>query len=349
VKQVGIFDETIALERLSKLGDNLEWLDEVMEWKIFRPLLDTYKPDLTKTEKGGRPPIGNLLMFKGIVLQHLYGISDDSLEFQINDRLTWKRFLGLGLADKAPDSKTFWEFKEILKNTGAYDDLFLLFNAKMEELNVITHKGSMVDASFVDAPRQRNTREENKAIKDGEMPEGWDSPENVNMLEQKDLDAAWSKKNDELHYGYKDHVLVDKDSKMIVDYRVSAANVHDSKYLLVLMNEMLNELWADSAYMSATTLAFFAEHYPEVKIHINEKGYKNNPLTDEQKLKNREKSSVRARIEHIFGHITNSMGGMFIRCIGIERAECAIALKNLVYNISRYATLVRLKRAPKMA
>lgn len=310
--------------------------------------MDEHKPDLTRTHKGGRPPLDNILKFKGVVLQYLYGISDDSLEFQINDRLTWKRFLGLGLADKAPDSKTFWEYKEILKNTGAYDDLFMLLNVKMEELDVITHKGSMVDASFVDVPRQRNTRKENEAIKNGEMPEGWDSPENVSMLEQKDLDAAWAKKNDELHYGYKDHVIVDKESKMIVDYRVSAANVHDSNYLLALVEDNVKELWADSAYMSAATLEFFTKHYPEVKIHINEKGYKNAPLTDEQKLDNREKSRIRARIEHVFGHISNAMGGMFIRCIGIERAECAIALKNLAYNISRYATLARLKLAPKM-
>lgn len=230
MKQIGIFDERIALERLSKLGDKLEWLNEVIDWEMFRTLLDTYKPDRTQTDKGGRPPLDNVFMFKGVVLQSLYGISDDSLEFQINDRLTWKRFLGLGLSDKSPDGKTFWEFKEILKTTGVYEDLFQLFNAKMEELNVITHKGSMIDASFVDVPRQRNSREENKAIKEGEIPEGWELPENANMLEQKDLDATWAKKNDELHYGYKDHVLVDKDSKMIVDYRISAANVHDSKY-----------------------------------------------------------------------------------------------------------------------
>jgi IS5 family transposase len=235
-----------------------------------------------------------------------------------------------------------------LTNSGVYDALFALFNAKMEELGVITHKGSIMDASFVDVPRQRNTRDENRIIKDGGMPEAWELPENANMLAQKDLDAEWAKKNNETHYGYKDHVLVDADSKMIVDWRVTGASVHDSRMMTALVGGKVRELWADSAYMSAEIREFFGENYPEIKLHINEKGYRNAPLTDGQKLDNREKSRIRARIEHVFGHITNSMGGMFIRCIGIIRAESRVVMKNLAYNLSRYATLRRLGRTPNM-
>jgi len=347
MKQIGIYDESKALERLSKLGDKLEWLDSVLTWNIFLPLLDKAKPDKTKTEKGGRPPLSNLMMFKVVILQELYNVANDQTEYQINDRLSWKRFLGLTLSDKAPDATSIWDFREILTNSGVYDALFELFNAEMEKIGVITHKGSIVDASFVDVPRQRNSREENKIIKEGGVPEAWE--EDLNKMAQKDLDAAWAKKNNELHYGYKDHVLVDVDSKMIVDWRVTAANLHDSRMLMALMGDKVHELWGDSAYLSEEFLALFAKHYPEVKLHICEKGYKNNPLTDEQKMNNREKSRIRVRVEHVFGHITNSMGGMFIRCIGVERAESAVVLKNLVYNISRYATLRRLKRAPEMA
>jgi IS5 family transposase len=350
MRQIGIFDETKALERLSKLGDRLEWLDKVIDWKIFRGLLDGAKPDKTQEGKGGRPPYDNVMMFKVVVLQELHNVANDQAEYQINDRLSWKRFLGLSLSDKAPDGTTIREFREMLTNSGIYDELFELFNANMESLGVITHKGNLVDASFVDVPRQRNTREENKIIKEGGVPEAWESEENADMLAQKDLDAEWAKKNDELHYGYKDHVLVDTDSKMIVDYRVTGASVHDSRMLLPLViNRSIQALWADSAYMSAELTAKLLELNPEIKLYINEKGYRNNPLTDEQKLNNRIKSRIRARIEHVFGHITNSMGGLFIRCIGADRAESAIALKNLAYNISRYATLRKLDRAPAMA
>ena len=163
------------------------------------------------------------------------------------------------------------------------------------------------------------------------------------------MDAAWAKKNNEVHYGYKDHVLCEAESKMVLDYRVTAANLHDSRMLTALMGDKIRELWADSAYMSKELLAWFAEYYPEIKLHICEKGHKNHPLSETQKLNNREKSRIRVRVEHVFGHMTNSMGGMFIRCIGIERAECAIALKNLAYNVSRYATLRKRKETPKMA
>jgi IS5 family transposase len=169
------------------------------------------------------------------------------------------------------------------------------------------------------------------------------------MLEQKDLDAAWAKKGNELHYGYKNHILCDADSKMVLEYRVTPANVHDSLMMTAIIEDYVRDLWADSAYLSARLLKWFAMYYPDIRLHIHEKATSTSPLTDKQKESNREKSRIRARVEHIFGHMTGSMGGMTIRCIGIERAECAIALKNLAYNLSRYATLRKLNRAPAMS
>ncbi len=159
MKQIGLYDETDALKRLSALGDKLEWLNSVMDWNIFVPLLEKAKPDKSQGGKGGRPPYPLLLMFKIIILQSLYNVADDQMEYQINDRLSWKRFLGLSLSDKAPDAKTIWLFRETLTNGMIYDQLFALFNAQLEGMGVITHKGSIQDASFVDVPRQRNTAE----------------------------------------------------------------------------------------------------------------------------------------------------------------------------------------------
>jgi IS5 family transposase len=349
MNQISLYDESKALERLSRQGDKLEWLNKVMDWRMFQPILNKAKPNRTSEEKGGRPPIPPMMMFKIVILQELYGVSNDDTEYQINDRLSWKRFLGLTMSDKSPDSTRIWLFREALTANKVYDDLFVLFNEKMEELGVITHKGSIVDASFVDVPRQRNTREENKTIKEGEIPEAWQAEDQTHMLSQKDTDARWAKKNNEVHYGYKDHVLCDAHSKMIVDFVVTSANVHDSQTLHTLADGYINELWADSAYLSEESMTWFAHNYPNIKLHFNEKGYKNHPLTDDQKAGNREKSRIRSRIEHIFGHMSGSMGGMFIRCIGITRGECAIGLKNLAYNISRYATMCRLEMAPCMA
>ena len=113
MKEKGLFDEEDRLRVLSKLGDSLEKLNEKINWEIFKPIL---KKALNKEAKGlgGRPAYDYILMFKIIILQRLYNISDDQTEYQINDRLSFMRFLGLELKDKVPDAKTIWLFKEKL-------------------------------------------------------------------------------------------------------------------------------------------------------------------------------------------------------------------------------------------
>lgn len=344
MKQIGIFDESKRLAKLSKLGDRLEWLNKVMDWRIFEEALERARPDKTQRGAGGRPPYSNLLMFKIIILQSLHNIADDQMEFLINDRLSWQRFLGIALGESVPDSKTIWLFRETLTNSGAYDELFEIFKKKLLHLGVITREGSIDDASFVDVPKQRNKREENEAIKAHETPKGWE--EQPSKLAQKDQDARWAKKGNEIHFGYKNHIKVDKTSKMITECRVTAANVNDVSMFFALMDEHDREVWADSGYASQALVELFQRVYPDLVLHINEKGERNRPLTEEQKANNREKSRVRARVEHVFGHMSVAMGGTGLRCIGSQRAESSIFLRNLAYNMSRYTTLRRLGRAP---
>jgi IS5 family transposase len=347
MNQIGFFDESKRLATLSKLGDRLEWLNKVMDWRIFEGTLERVRPDKTKRGVGGRPPFSNGLLFKVVILQALYNISDDQMEFQINDRLSWQRFLGLSLGEKVPDSTTIWLFRELLTTSGAYDELFELFNEKLLKIGVITREGSIEDATFVDVPKQRNKKEENQAIKAHETPEGWE--DEPHKLAQKDLDARWAKKGAETHFGYKNHVKIDKVSKMITKWRVTAANVNDIEMMLALLDEHDRELWADSGYTKAAYVELLKKHYPDLKLHINEKAEKGRPLTEEQKANNREKSRVRVRVEHVFGHMAMSMGGLTLRCIGIARAESHIVLRNLAYNLSRYSTLRRLDRAKALA
>ena len=231
-----------------------------------------------------------------------------------------------------PDAKTIWLFKDMLTKAGIIDQLFLQFNRMLEKKGIITHKGTIVDATFVDAPLQRNSRDENKKIKEGEVPEEWKSE--PHKMSQKDTDARWTKKGDEKHYGYKDHVKVDADSKLIVDYAVTPANVHDSKEFEDFFNEQDEAAYADSAYVGKK----LPKH---VRNEVCEKGYRNKPLTDEQKENNRRKSKIRCRTEHVFAFMTVSMRGLTVRSIGIERAAFNIGLTNLVYNLCRYSFLSR--------
>ena len=324
---MNIFAEDNRLTKLSRLGDQLEKLNRVINWGIFEGLL---RSAFTKEAKGagGRPPFNYVMMFKILILQRLYNISDDQAEFQINDRMSFMRFLGLGLGETVPDAKTVWHFRNELTNAGIIEELFALFTRELETQGIVTHKGTIVDATFVDAPKQRNTREENKRVKSGEVPEDW----NENKRRQKDTDARWTKKNNEVHFGYKDHVKVDAESKIITDYAVTSANVHDSQVFTELIDDTDVTVYADSAYVG--------QDVPEeVHAEICEKGYRNHPLTEEQKARNREKSKVRCRIDHVFVCMTGTIGGIPLRGIVKPRADFNIGLTNLVYNMCRYATL----------
>jgi transposase, IS5 family len=247
-KAIGFFDEDFRLEKLSKLGDPLARLSKGIDFELFRPvLLD--KLHVEPKDKGGRKPYDYVLMFKIVILQRYYNLSDDQSEYQICDRLSFMRFLKLTIADDVPDSKTIWHFRERLVDLELVDVLFDLFKTKLEELGLIVHEGKIVDASFVEVPKQRNSRDENKQIKDGETPAAW--KENENKLEQKDTDARWTKKNGVSFYGYKNHVKCEQTNKFITGYTVTDASVHDSQPTPGLLNkeDEGQPLYADSAYV----------------------------------------------------------------------------------------------------
>ena len=331
-QQRGFFDEQDRLEKLSQQGDPLEKLNALIDWEIFRPQL---KRCFKREAKGpgGRPPFDYVLMFKILILQRLYNLSDAQMQYQILDRLSFQRFLGLGLCATVPDEKTIWLFREVLSKQNTIEKLFARYKAHLENEGLIANSGSIIDASFVEVPRQRNSREENATIKEGEIPKAW--TEDPAKLRQKDTEARWTKKNKETHYGYKDHVKVDTDSKLIKAYEVTDASVHDSQVIEPLLDksDKDTDLHADSAYRSEQIEGTLGKRGVRSKIH--EKAHRNRPLTKAQMKSNRAKSRIRARVEHVFAHITNSMKGFLIRSIGMIRARGIIGLINLAYNIVR--------------
>lgn len=335
--QIGLWDESLRLEKLSKLGDSLEKLNQAIDWELFRPKLTNVFKKQAKGA-GGRPPYDYVMLFKALVLQRIYNLSDDQTEYQINDRMSFMRFLGLGLGDRVPDAKTIWLYRDTLTKANVIRELFDLFNAQLEDAGLITHTGTIVDATFVEAPRQHNHHDENNDIKQGKTPKEWKKPENIHKLRQKDSDARWTRKGREFHFGYKDHVKADADSKLITDYTVTPANVHDSQPMPAMIDESDKAVYADSAYWGSVV----ADALPEnVENHIHERGTKKQPLTEEQKASNRTKSKTRCRIEHIFGFMTNSMHGITVRSVGLARAEFNIGLTNLIYNLFRFEFLNR--------
>jgi IS5 family transposase len=335
-----LFDAQETYQKLSSIGNPLEMISSVVDFEIFRDLLESKLLNTNKKNNAGSKPFDVVTMLKIMILQRYYGLGDTQIEYQILDRLSFKKFLGLESGDKVPDEKTVWAFREKLTNNGLVEDLFSQFTKHLESKGLIMNEGKMVDASFTVAPCQRNTRDENKKIKEGNGDELWN--DRPNKKKHKDIDARWTKKNGETFFGYKNHAKVDTKSKFIDNYKVTDASVHDSQPLVDLLTEddSGQDFFADSAYTGEEQEKVINKYEMNNKVH--EKGYRNKPLTDEQKANNKEKSKIRARVEHVFGFMEQSMNGLAVKSVGIKRATGIIGLINLTYNLFRYEQVIRL-------
>jgi IS5 family transposase len=345
----GLFDVDERLTKLSLLGDPLVELNKMIDWEAFRGDIEKAREkarEHARKSAAGAKPIDAVQMFKIMVLQQLNNLSDDRIEYQIRDRLSFMRFLGLNLEDRVPDAKTVWLFRETLKQQGVGEGLFKRFDEQLAAKGLVAKGGQMIDATFVEVPKSRNSREDNARIKAGELPEGWDKddPATVHMRRQKDTDARWTKKNQETHFGYKNHINADAKNKLIRAYAVSAASVHDSQVFDELLDQSTDEdgqkraAYADSAYRSKEQEERLQAN--GIESQVCEKGARGKPLTEEQKASNRQKSKTRVRVEHVFG-AQAQMGGHVVRTIGMARARVKIAIMNLAYNMRRFVLLCR--------
>lgn len=332
--QAGFFDLSNRHALLERLGDPLPRIDAVVDWETFRPVLLRIRKKKDR-RKGGRPPFDVVLMFKVLVLQQLYNLSDDQTEFQIRDRYSFARFLGLDPEGRVPDAKTIWLYREQLKQQGLMDEVFSGLLGQIEGAGYVARCGQIVDAAMVEAPRQRNPREENEQIRKGEVPEDWSEPKR----RQKDVQARWARKAGRTYFGYKNHINVDVKHKVIRRYAVSDAAINDRHLLQEVLDEdnSSKALWADANYRSRDQEASLQEH--GYRSHIQRQGQANKPLSERQKGANHKRSKIRIRVEHVFAQ--QSWNGRTVRSIGLERAAFRIGMMNLVYNLQRLAWLVQ--------
>jgi len=338
-KARGLFEDQFRQEKITNMKDPLEQLNHFIRWEDFRPVIDKAFA-VTDPSLGGRPPFDRVMLFKVLVLQRMYNLSDDNTEYQILDRHSFCKFLGIESYAQVPDSKTIWHYREQLKKHEIIHEIFSLFTEKLQNASLMLKDGAIIDASIVQVPRQRNTKEENKQVRDGEIPEGWkDKP---NKLEQKDLDADWVKKNGKTFYGYKNHIKIDNGSKLITCYAITPASVNDGAMLEDLLdeNEAGQPLYADSAYSGKNCANVIKS--AKMENHTHEKAYRYKKLSQEQKEQNTIKSKTRARVEHVFGYQwMNLNAAQLIRYIGLDRNAMAIALRNIIYNFFRAIFIVK--------
>ena len=347
--QAGFWSVEDRLKELSAQGDPLEQLQKILNFEQFRPvLIDAAGP--VDRSKGGRPPFDAVLKFKMLYLQAQHGLSFEATEHLVRDRLSWMRFCGLTIADPVPDANTLWDFREALIAAGAFDRLFEQLDKAIKDAGFIPMGGQIVDASLVAAPRQRNTQEEKDAIKAGKTAqEIW--PDKLAKAAQKDTDARWTVKNSKgkpkpdgtvqsdlniPEFGYKTHISIDVEHGFIRRQKITDAAAHDGARLregLVDPSNTASSVWADTAYRSAANEAYLADHGKRSQIH--RKKPKGKPMSKRTAKANAKKSKVRARVEHVFAQQKERMN-LFIRSVGIARAEATITMANIAYNLGRW-------------
>ena len=347
----GFFDIDDRLKELSAKGDDLERIRGLVDFEMFRPALDAAVPRADRS-KGGRPPFDRVLMFKVLVVQAMHSLSDERAEYLIKDRLSFMRFLGLGLSDAVPDANTIWTFREALKKAGAVDGLFRRFDEALRAAGFLAMSGQIVDATIVAAPRQRNTIAEKQAIREGRIPDDW--KEKPAKLAQKDRDARWTVKYTKAKpredgsvppvdlaipaFGYKNHVAIDRGFGLIRGWTATSAAAHDGARLEDVLDRRntASGVWADTAYRSAKNEAMLARRGLASRIHRRKP--KGKPMPERVRIANAQKSKVRSAVEHVFAHQKGLMG-LVVRTIGIARARVKIGMANLAYNMRRYVWL----------
>ena len=349
--QAGFFDIDERLKELSAKGDDLERLNAIVDFEAFRPDLARAVPR-SDGSKGGRPPFDHVLMWKVLVLQAIHSLSDERTEFLIKDRLSFMRFLGLGLSDPVPDANTIWTFREVLtramiEETSAITALFRAYEAALARAGFLAMGGQIIDATIISAPKQRNTDGEKADIRAGRIPEGWkDKPA---KLAQKDRDARWTVKFSKAKpsddgspridiavpsFGYKNHVGIDRRHGLIRTWAATHAARHDGAQLrnLVSKANTASDVWADTAYRSKANEQHLADNGLRSQIHRKKSAGK--PMARNVARANNARSKVRAAVEHVFARQKGPMA-LVVRTIGLARATVKIGLANIAYNMRR--------------
>lgn len=319
--------------KLDRLGDVLREMERHIDCKALAAEIDRAAPRPSR-ERGGRPPFPTELMVRALILQHWYGLSDEPMEYQVLDRLSFQRFLGLRRSSQVPDRTPFWTFRERLTATQAGDALFEAVNRQLARHGDIARGGQIVDASLVPVPRQHVTEEERAQIKAQAMPADWKPAER----RQRDVDATWTKKPGKSYFGYTLSVSADRRYKLIRKLKVSTARQNDTLHLEDVLDSAHTgrDLYGDKGYVDGEREARLKSR--GWRVHIQRKAEKGRPLSVCQKRRNSRIARVRARVEHVFAAM-EQMGGKLLRCIGLDRARFLLAGKAATYNLRRLCSL----------
>jgi IS5 family transposase len=295
-------------------------LDAAVPWEtLARFIRPTYR---NGGEQGGRPNVPVVMMLKIVMLQKWYNLSDPEMEEALLDRLSFRRFVGLGLTDANVDHATIAVFRGRLRQHGLMSVLFETVVNHLERQGLIVKEGTLVDATIIEAPRGR-TREDK-------------------LGDSKDRAATYTKKHGRTYHGYKGHVATDTRA-MIKDYVFDTACLHDSRHIDQLIAQEESQgaggaVYADSAYMDKSRKARLESNGIFCGI-IERRVRGQKELTDEQKQHNRRCAKVRAMVEHPFAWIKNTGALLRVRYRGLTRNAIDFGLNAIAYNFKRSLSL----------
>jgi len=326
--------------KLNKLGDVFLDLEEHIDFKALACAVDKAAPRPCRA-RGGRPPFPSELMVRVLVAQQIFNLSDEQMEYQLLDRLSFQRFVGLRQSSQIPDRTTIWIFKERLIKAAASGVIFEAVNDQLAQHGYVARGGQMIDASIVPVPIQHVSRDEKTQIKEHAMPSGW-SPE---KRRQKDVDATWTKKHGKSYFGFKLSASTDNRYKVIRKIKISTASAHDTLHLEDVLDpsNSSRDIYADKGY---------ADHQREQRLkvsgwrpQIQRKAGKGKPISACQTRRNKRISRTRVRVEHPFASLAQ-MGGKCLRSIGLDRATLNLNWKAASYNMRRICYLKTAGIAP---
>ncbi len=284
----------------------LEEMDQIIPWKELTEAIEPYYPN---PKGAGRRPVGLERMLRIHFLQHWFELSDPGVEETLYDSRAMRAFVGIDLGkEPVPDETTILNFRHLMERHNLADELFRLVNVYLAENGMKINRGTIVDASIINAPTSTKNKDK-----------------------QRDPDMHQTRKGNQWYFGMKTHIGVDSKTKLIHSVAVTPANCHDSQVLSDLLHGDETRVWGDSAYSGQTET--IKQHSPEAKDFTNKKGSRYKTLTDRDRQVNRQKSKVRSRVEHIFGVLKCQFGFKKVRYKGLDKNAHAVFTKCALVNL----------------
>ena len=310
--------------KTSRAVATLEAIGAMVNWGELAVIVSVL--DKTRGGRGGRPPIDFEIKLKMLFLQYAFNLSDEELEDQLIDRLSFQQFVGLGYDEEIPDFTTVWRFKEALIRQNLMDPIFESIVGRIEANGLLLKKGTIVDATIIKSgnrPLSRKKREELETEPSSQI----------------DTDAQSTAKNGQRHFGYKGHVGVDAESKIIRKRTFTPANVHDSQELENVLSGDEQSVFADKAYASRKNKK--AMRASGIYYGILDKGARSHPLRKRQQKRNKQKSRVRAAVEHPFGFMRKKLKVTVLAAKNKARNALRFDMWCIIYNVCRASFLLK--------